>query len=191
MSNDTGLHACPKCAKATSDFARFCQHCGSPQTGATLRNCVQCGSLLIDDGPCLKCQEQVKTTYQQATMDLASGVCSSCGANLVAGKRFCGQCGKQQDANLIPPHLLLKKVKRPFCPRCGTNPDEGAMFCPGCGGKFRKPIGPPIFEYETQAEYQQRMDAHRQSSQTTMWVIIVICAVICSVVGMIWLMTYR
>lgn len=46
--------------------------------------------------------------------------CSECGADLVDGAKFCGECGA--------------KVKVPIvCPECSKELSEGTKFCPECG----------------------------------------------------------
>ncbi len=46
--------------------------------------------------------------------------CPTCGAELAAGARFCGNCGSPVPAGAI-------------CKSCGAALSEGAQFCPACG----------------------------------------------------------
>ena len=56
-------------------------------------------------------------------MPAAAGYCSSCGAALVAGARFCPGCGQRVGSGNT-------------CPSCGTAVAADAKFCPGCGQKL-------------------------------------------------------
>lgn len=49
-------------------------------------------------------------------------VCTTCGAKMAAGAKFCPECGAKQEAK--------------FCPECGTKLNDGAKFCPECGKKL-------------------------------------------------------
>lgn len=48
--------------------------------------------------------------------------CSSCGAGVPAGARFCPECGQKQAAGA-------------FCTSCGQAVPAGSKFCPECGAK--------------------------------------------------------
>ncbi len=51
--------------------------------------------------------------------------CSSCGAPIVPGKKFCTKCGT--------PVVVPKKR---FCTKCGTEAAADDMFCGSCGHRF-------------------------------------------------------
>ena len=53
-------------------------------------------------------------------------LCPSCGAQNVAGTKFCGNCGK----SLAP----VAKVK---CPKCGAEMPETMKFCGNCGSPLK------------------------------------------------------
>jgi uncharacterized OB-fold protein len=76
-------------------------------------------------------REQIaeKARAQDYTTDLDFGknaiaACSSCGAKLAAGAKFCAECGTP-----------AAQAKPKFCSSCGTKLEPGAKFCPECGGK--------------------------------------------------------
>lgn len=50
-------------------------------------------------------------------------LCPHCGAEAVAGAKFCGDCGKQ----MTPTGM---------CGKCGTQAPAGTKFCPECGTKL-------------------------------------------------------
>ena len=52
----------------------------------------------------------------------AGAVCSACGAAIVAGSKFCPECGAKQNAGA-------------FCTSCGKEIPAGTKFCPECGAK--------------------------------------------------------
>lgn len=49
--------------------------------------------------------------------------CPNCGAEVLAGKKFCGECGH-------------KMPKERFCPNCGAKVAPGKKFCGECGEKL-------------------------------------------------------
>ncbi len=53
---------------------------------------------------------------------VASAACTSCGASIPAGSKFCPECGAKQAA-------------AGFCTSCGAAMTPGAKFCPECGAK--------------------------------------------------------
>ena len=53
----------------------------------------------------------------------SGGFCSSCGASLTPGAKFCPACGAQQNASGV-------------CPACGKPVAPGANFCAACGQKL-------------------------------------------------------
>ena len=52
----------------------------------------------------------------------AEQTCTSCGAAVTAGSRFCSQCG----------NLLDRRV----CPSCGREASVTDRFCAGCGARL-------------------------------------------------------
>jgi hypothetical protein len=52
-------------------------------------------------------------------------VCRHCGADIDAGAKFCGQCGKPN-----------KPPAAKFCAQCGHQPKGDVKFCPECGGRM-------------------------------------------------------
>ena len=64
-------------------------------------------------------QAQAKPDCQQSQ----GASCISCGKALIAGSKFCPECGAQQPTNS-------------FCPECGSKVNAGAKFCSTCGHKL-------------------------------------------------------
>jgi len=50
-------------------------------------------------------------------------ICTSCGAEIPAGMRFCGQCGTPVSTGPA------------VCKQCGAELPEGMKFCGRCGTK--------------------------------------------------------
>lgn len=88
---------------ATVVDSEKCPACGMPGGGG--RFCNHCGASL--EGP----------------------KCPSCGAEVVPGVRFCGECGKDLGA-------VGAAAKPTFCPDCGGELKPGAKFCGQCGKAF-------------------------------------------------------
>lgn len=62
---------------------------------------------------------------------LTDGSCTRCGAELLAGARYCSQCR----AEVVSP-------SRPrICPGCATRNLDNAVFCAACGDPF---VTPPV-----------------------------------------------
>jgi RNA polymerase subunit RPABC4/transcription elongation factor Spt4 len=62
------------------------------------------------------------TSPSQAQNNKASGItCSSCGAQMPKGAKFCPECGNKNTAK--------------FCTECGAKV-SGGKFCPECGNKL-------------------------------------------------------
>lgn len=53
--------------------------------------------------------------------------CTSCGAKLNAGAKFCNECGKE----VIPAGMIV-------CPHCKAKLPAGAKFCNECGGRIAR-----------------------------------------------------
>lgn len=88
---------------------------------------------------------------QQGTQNASGGAkCSSCGATMKAGAKFCPECGAKQGKTCPKCGASITRPNAKFCPECGTTLVEdgkrpckhcGAMmpvdgkFCPECGKK--------------------------------------------------------
>lgn len=78
-------------------------------------------------------------------------VCKKCGAPMIAGSKFCCQCGTAVDEP-IPQS----------CPKCGSRAVEGAVFCNKCGARLtplagdrgRMPSGPRTLIVSRDAQFQ-------------------------------------
>ena len=66
-------------------------------------------------------QHPYDETVAQPEFDNA-GVCQACGEKLVAGAKFCLECG-------------TKIVRKKYCGTCGSELDSNVKFCPFCGEK--------------------------------------------------------
>ncbi|MGQ9588558.1 MAG: zinc ribbon domain-containing protein [Thermoplasmata archaeon] len=58
--------------------------------------------------------------------------CLVCGTHNPDGKRYCGRCGNDMSAKMVPGPV----VSAPRCPVCGTYNPEGKKFCGQCGGEL-------------------------------------------------------
>lgn len=65
-------------------------------------------------------QDQSKGAPQQVVL------CSNCGAQNVAGTKFCGNCGRS-----------LAPVAKITCPKCGAAMPETMKFCGNCGSPMK------------------------------------------------------
>ncbi|MCQ2565110.1 MAG: zinc-ribbon domain-containing protein [Clostridia bacterium] len=68
-------------------------------------------------------QGGAKTKEPAVVEKKESQVCVDCGMPLVAGAKFCSNCGKKVGQNLV-------------CPDCNTENSDGSKFCVNCGHKF-------------------------------------------------------
>ena len=66
-------------------------------------------------------QGMMNGVQQQVNQPQAGATCPDCGAQLPAGAKFCGNCGKKLGN---------------FCPDCGAELMAGAKFCGNCGKKL-------------------------------------------------------
>lgn len=167
-----GARACAHCGMPLPPGATFCGHCGRPveapatveetppQTVREVRVCAHCGTPLPPQATfCGQCGHSVEPPAPPATkpqperveegsvpgplpLDERS-VCPNCGATLVPGAVFCGECGQSLDqaAEVVPPisppvlpeepqgpaETVEEEVTEP------TEPDAGAGQCPNCG----------------------------------------------------------
>lgn len=55
--------------------------------------------------------------------------CKNCGKEVVAGEKFCKECGTRVEN---------------VCPECGCSMEEGARFCGHCGYGMDEPVNGPI-----------------------------------------------
>jgi len=68
---------------------------------------------------------------------LEAGRCSSCGAIIKAGARYCGSCGAAYtpiSKEETTPRTVIDPS--PTCPKCGKPVKAGAKFCGSCGWKL-------------------------------------------------------
>ncbi len=74
----------------------------------------------------------------------AGVLCSSCGAAVSPGVKFCVSCG----ALLEPAKLKIWAPEAPakFCTQCGARATERAQFCSECGNFFSEPASAKIEE---------------------------------------------
>lgn len=84
---------------------------------------------------------------QEASAPTEKIKCSSCGAEVSAGSKFCNECGAKivLENEIICPSCGAKTVKGKFCSecgapfvrkcQCGAEVPSGSKFCPECGEK--------------------------------------------------------
>ncbi len=61
----------------------------------------------------------------------AKNICKSCGAELIAGARFCMNCGNKVEAAAVEAENVAK-----VCPNCGKEVSRNVKFCKYCGTKL-------------------------------------------------------
>lgn len=67
--------------------------------------------------------KKVGGTKRESSRGLSpKNFCSSCGAKIEKGAKFCGSCG-----------IAQIKAKANICARCGAEHKKGARFCASCG----------------------------------------------------------
>jgi len=62
-------------------------------------------------------------------LDAAKIICSKCGTEGIAGKKFCAECGSLLSAR---------------CSNCNSDNAPGAKFCADCGTPLSAPAGSPV-----------------------------------------------
>jgi len=128
-----------KAVQAGKQYFKQCSRCGRwvcPDVcwNAKAGQCEDCAPDEQEELAAQKAQaarEQIyaKTREQDYTSDLDFGkhavaACTSCGAKMAAGVKFCAECGTPAAA-----------AKPKFCSGCGAKLEAGAKFCPECGVK--------------------------------------------------------
>lgn len=106
--------------------------------------CVSCAPKMDQELAAIESEGTIRQIRQQTydgSVDLTGGVtlnsaatgqesvatpnlaCSSCGAQVARGAKFCPECGQK---------VALKQT----CPGCGVESNPGAKFCAECGTRF-------------------------------------------------------
>ncbi len=76
---------CANCGTALPENAKFCLQCGAKvESAEELVTCPKCGEKVANGRFCLNCGAP-----------LAPSKCPKCGKPLVAGAKFCGECGER------------------------------------------------------------------------------------------------
>ena len=94
-SQSVGSDDVPKCAACGAELvlgARFCRKCGMPVSAP-------------QDTPAIEAPVEAKSVSESVEDSAASDVpkCASCGAVLMAGMKFCGECGTPVNAGARKP----------------------------------------------------------------------------------------
>jgi DNA-directed RNA polymerase subunit M/transcription elongation factor TFIIS len=128
-----------KAVEEISPLFHQCKRCGQWMCHNVCWNesrgqCVNCAPHMDEE---IKAIESEATVYQlrdkAMNSDLTGGVklqsaaaqveCPSCGSEVPAGKKFCGECGT---------NVLAK----PKCPSCDAEATPGQKFCAECGTRI-------------------------------------------------------
>jgi rubrerythrin len=120
------FHQCKRCGQWV------CQDiCWNDARG----QCVQCSPKIDQEISAIESEATIEQLREKAMsgLDMTGGVqmksaaaptkCPSCGAEVAAGQKFCGECGT---------NVLAK----PKCPSCGAEATPGTKFCGECGTKL-------------------------------------------------------
>jgi predicted amidophosphoribosyltransferase len=96
---------------------------------------VQCSPKIDQEISAIESEATIEQLRQKAMseMDMTGGVqmksvaaptkCPSCGEEVAAGQKFCGECGTNVFA-------------KPKCSSCGAEASPGTKFCGECGTKL-------------------------------------------------------
>jgi len=131
---------CPSCNETVRDVERFCRYCG-----ATLSAEKQVAPVPPPPEPVAQVAAPVSAEPQKAEPQKA--VCPSCGADVIAGTKFCRYCGAtltaEKQAAPVPPspeaaapvpaEPLKAGPQKAVCPSCGADVIAGTKFCRKCG----------------------------------------------------------
>ena len=89
---------------------------------------------------------QMNQTMQQPMQQQGGSSCPKCGAPVMAGAKFCGNCGNQLGAvcvhcgaPIMPGMKFCGNCGKPqtlACPKCGAELMPGAKFCGNCGNQI-------------------------------------------------------
>ncbi len=96
---------------------------------------MQCSPEIDQEISAIESEATIEQLRQKAMseMDMTGGVqmksvaaptnCPSCGEEVAAGQKFCGECG-------------TNVLAIPKCPSCNAQGERGQKFCGECGSKF-------------------------------------------------------
>lgn len=101
VAHEAGIPPCPSCGGANTTDARFCEHCGHSLAEAATRAVLKGAATLAPAGG-----GAAPAPAQRAATEALQ--CSSCGAALEPGDRYCDTCG-------APAQQAHPEV----CPTCG------------------------------------------------------------------------
>ena len=146
-SSIPGVVVCGQCSARFAAGARFCGRCGStvlyPVTdghgghgsGASHTPASRPGGA----GQSLGGQPGYASGAGASSRNVAppSGIiCSSCGANLPAGTKFCGRCGTTvagSSSGGAASHFNAPRPVQIICRQCNSSYPPGTKFCGRCG----------------------------------------------------------
>jgi hypothetical protein len=118
---------CPSCGFGMAAGTRFCEQCGADQTKPSRE------------------KASVPTPVPPAAPPAvpeppAFIICSSCGFGMVAGTRFCEQCGADPTKPAQPKAPApAAPAPNAFCISCGQKLEAGIRFCTHCGTDQERP----------------------------------------------------
>jgi len=137
---------CPNCNLTVRDIERFCRYCGAALTAEK-----QVAPAPPPPEPAVLVAAPVPVGPPK--VEPKKPVCPSCGADVIAGTKFCRKCGGALMAAepVVPAPKPVAQVAAPVgppkpepqkavCPSCGADVIAGAKFCSKCGATITAPV---------------------------------------------------
>jgi hypothetical protein len=173
-----GSVICPACGAGNVPGEAFCDYCGSPleppvpsvEQVQELEPVSSEAELEVETAPAEPVVEEVAPPVEEPSLAEAEAkpTCPACGAEVLPGEAFCGDCGASLAQPPIPPEPVAEVVvpepvvpepaaepevaPEPVaevaaalaCPACGTEIEVGDRFCNACGFALKEAPSPAL-----------------------------------------------